>query len=351
MLKPTHKTLKTLFIASCFTLSSSFILAKSISAAPGQSTTPTEAYTITTTAIPPRLEISAKPGATVQKTIKVQNTSADMQGYTTEVEDFVVGSDGKTPLPLTQKVDNRYSLASWVTLSPTKFTLKSNESQVMDVLVQIPADALPGGHYAMVLHQPSTPNKNNDEALFAQGSSGIAPRVGTLVYLTVEGDVHEEAFIRNFKSPRFLEFGPVRFTYSLENRSDIHIQPQSSIEVKDVFGRVMDTIKVEERNVFPMTTRDFEARYERYWGFGPYRATLVVPYGSKGAVTQSLISFWIIPVRLILGILLLIAAASSIIILIRRFFLHKLKEDAQKISKLQKQVKDLEEQKNSSDLP
>lgn len=364
MLQPQHSNQKNLSMTShlpkiqnvaiclCFTTASLLIspamaLAQSTPVSAIKTVDPrtvesTDNLTLTTTAIPPRLEVSAKPGSTIQKTIKVQNTSSTTLNYSSDIENFIVAEDGITPVPIKESVTSRYSLASWVTISPTKFTLKPNETQVMDVLIQVPIDALPGGHYAMILHQPGAASHRAGEALTAVGSSGVAARVGSLVYMTVEGPVTEQAFIRSFTAPSLVEFGPVAFKYKVENRSDVHIRPQSSIEIKDIFGRSIDKIKVDERNIFPLTTREFSAEYTRYWGLGRYTAQLVVPYGSHGSVTQSSISFWIIPYRLIAGVALLLAAMGAIVILIRRYMLHKSDEKTKQIEVLQQRVSELE---------
>lgn len=354
-MKSTLPTLKKIAICMCFTtaaLMTSPAMALAQTAAPvstlkmsdQKSAEQVDSPVLTTTAIPPRLEVSAKPGTTIQKTIKVQNTSASTQNYTSDVEDFIVAEDGITPVPITEKVTSRYGLSKWVTISPTKFTLRPNEIQVLDVLIQVPPDALPGGHYAMVLHQAGAPVHKAGEILTPQGSTGVAARVGSLVYMTVEGPVNEQAFVRSFTAPSFLEFGPVTFSYKVENRSDVHIRPQSSIEVKDMFGRTMDKIKVDERNIFPFTTREFSAAYEHYWGLGRYTAQLVVPYGSHGNVTQASVSFWIIPYRLIAGVAMLLGAVAAIAILIRRYMLHKSDEKTRQIEMLQQRVSELEHQ-------
>lgn len=304
--------------------------------------------TSTTTAMPPRLEITGNPGETIQKTIKVQNTSTSTQYYSSDVEDFIVGEDGKTPIPVTQAVSSRYSLAQWITLSPTKFALKPNETQVLDVLIQIPKDALPGGHYAMALHEPNATAKQANDALMAQGSTGTAMKIGSLLYLTVSGPVKEEAFIHNFTAPTLVEFGPVNFKYEVENRSDIHIRPQSSIEIKDTFGRVIDVVKVNEANIFPFTSRAFSAKFEQYWGLGRYTAKLNVPYGAHGLVATAVQTFWIIPYTVIIGLGLLVASVSAMFILIRRYLLHRGDTKTKEIEALKAKVKQLEDKSDQN---
>lgn len=300
---------------------------------------------LTITAIPPRLEVNGKPGATIQKTIKVRNSTTSTQYFNTDAEDFIVEADGKTPVPVKEEISARFSLSKWLTISPRQFSLKPNDTQVLDVLIQIPRDALPGGHYAMIMHSPPTRSAGNEDVLMTGGSSAVAPKVGTLVYLTVEGPIHEEAFIKNIQVPSLVEFGPVDVKYQVENRSDIHIRPQASMEVRDIFGRVVDVTKVDEKNVFPYTSRDFTATYNHYWGFGPYNAKIVVPYGTNGKVTQALASFWIIPYRLIFAVLIALASVGAVAIAIRRHILHRNDAKTHEIEMLKERIAQLETDK------
>ena len=51
-------------------------------------------------------------------------------------------------------MSNRWSLASWITLTPTEQLLQPNQTVGINVIIEVPEDALPGGHYAMITHQP-----------------------------------------------------------------------------------------------------------------------------------------------------------------------------------------------------
>lgn len=299
------------------------------------------------TAIPPRIEIHGKPGETIQKTIKVKNGTKSTQYISSGAEDFIIDTDGKTPIPVDGKegLSERFSLASWLTVSPTRFSLRPNQTQVLDVLIQIPRDALPGGHYAMVLHEKGGTTSFNPNEGGSKGSASIATRVGSLLYVIVDGPINEEAYIRNLKVPTFQEYGPVSISFEVENRSDIHIRPSSSVEIYDLFGQKIFTSKVDEKNIFPFSVREFSSDYGAYWGLGRYTAKVVTSYGDAGRVTQAAAYFWIVPYTLIIGILIFLLCGVSLWIAIRRHLIHRNDTKTQEIEYLKKRVQELEEKK------
>lgn len=300
------------------------------------------------TAIPPRTEtITVKPGETFQTSVQLRNVSNQSQSITTDVQDFIVGLDGKTPTAISrsESAPLRWSLASWIIISPTERTLSPNELARYDVVIQVPKDALPGGHYAMILHYP-TPlsGKTKDaNAKALTSASEISPRVGTLVYVRVAGDVHEEALIRSFTVPQWVEFGPVNMRYAVENLSDIHITPQSSIVIKNMFGKTVTTIASEALNIFPSTTREFTATFDQVWGFGPYSAHLTVPYGETGKMITATATFWMFPHRLVLAILVILMSLLAISIVVRRHFMHRGDVKTKQIEMLEDRIKELEQ--------
>lgn len=297
------------------------------------------------TAIPPRLEIKVKPGTTIQKAIKIRNESKEVQYLESLSEDFIVDRDGKTPIPVNETVSDRFSLAKWMTVSPTKFMIRPNETQVLDVLIQVPANALPGGHYAMVMHQPAANGEIGSGSSDTKGSTAISQRVGTLIYVTVEGDIHEEAFVRDLHVPAFVENGPVTASFKVENRSDVHIRPQTSIEVTDMFGRLIDTVKVDEKNIFPFSSRDMSAQTTHYWGLGRYTLRVVAPYGDHGKVAYATAAFWMLPYKLVISIGILLGAVAAIWIAIRRHLLHRNDYKAQEIEMLKERIHEMEQER------
>ncbi len=304
------------------------------------------------TAIPPRIgednTLVVKPGDKTQITLRVQNNSKQPVTIGSFAQDFIVSDDGETPIPVTEneEISNRWSLASWMVLAPNEQVVQPGQTAGVNVLIEVPADALPGGHYAMILHQPGTPGVSltapdggNDTA------SEVSQKVGTLVYLRVEGPINYEAFVRGFTAPKFTEYGPVPFSFTADNRSDVHIRPQATIDIYDLLNRKVESLQVEIKNVFPFSSRLFETEWRKTWGWGYYRAQLTMSFGDQGQTITASIPFWFFPVKLVLaglvGVLTLLAVGISL----RRHLLHRSSDEQKRIALLEEKLRTLEKDK------
>lgn len=269
------------------------------------------------TATPVRLgddfSIKIAPGEKKQVQIKVRNGSSEQVVLQSAAADFIVAEDGATPVVLdSEQADSRWSLASWLTLAPAQHTLASGELAVVNVLIEVPADALPGGRYAMIYHRPLGAN----EADFS--GSGVSQRVGTLLYVIVDGPVNEEAYISNFTWPEFLENGPVDFMIAVDNQSDIHINTMPVIKVYNIFGKEIANLETEAKNIFPKTSRDYSGTWDKIWGFGYYKAVVEAPYGSQGRVMTATAGLFMIPVKLILLVLIMALIIFIVILSLKK---------------------------------
>jgi hypothetical protein len=251
------------------------------------------------TAIPARLgdadySLKGKPGEIIQASVQVKNTSSEEQQVRTLVENFVVSEDGEKPIPTAE--EHRWNLARWITLQPSTQTIAPGEIGTVDLFITVPEDAVPGGRYAMVMHSPTVSQDS------ANGSgTGISQRVGTLVYFMVEGEIHQEAYIKQVEVKDFFEFGPVPFSFVIENQSDIHLHPNIQVTMNNMRGQQVDDFIIEPKNIFPGESRAFDGQWDRVWGFGKYTATISASYGTVGKVALAEFSFWMIPLRVILG--------------------------------------------------
>lgn len=256
------------------------------------------------TATPVRLgddfSITLKPGEKKQVQIKVRNGSDTAIALESKAANFVVAEDGATPVVVDEKqADARWSLANWLTLVPAEHQLDSEEVAIVNVLIEVPKDALPGGRYAMIYHRPL--NASN----ITESGSGISQRVGTLLYVTVAGDINEEAYISQFNWPKFLENGPVDFSLKIDNQSDVHINTKPVLKIYNLFGKEVANLEIEARNIFPKSEREFIGTWNRVWGFGYYKAVVEAAYGSQGRVATAVAGLYLIPVKIILLILII----------------------------------------------
>ena len=182
----------------------------------------------------------------------------------------------------------------------------------------MPADAEPGGKYAGILFGTSPPKVGGT-------SIAISNKVGSLILVRVAGDAKESANVKEFSTPKdFFENGPVAFTVRIENTGNVHLQPKGNIEIKNTFGRVVETITVNEgsSNVLPDSIRAFIDSGEGNnltWSpsgltIGKFTANLTMAYGDPAQNLTSSVSFWIVPWKVL--IVLLLAIIISILLLV-----------------------------------
>jgi hypothetical protein len=289
------------------------------------------------TAIPPRLEIKAKPGEFVREIIQFRNEGDTTAYLSIAPNDFIVTDTRGTPQFVPSLVSGRWSAASWIKLAPTSIAVSPKQTVDITLSANIPLDALPGGHYAGVLYQSAGSAPRAGAPNLGAGT-GIQQVVGTLVYLIVEGPVTENALVSLFDVPKFLEFGPVNFTTEILNQSDLHITPKGVITVRNMLGKTTATLPLEERNIFPNASFVYDNTWEAKYLLGRYRADLSASYGSTGQVLQATAYFWVFPVKIALAILLAITIIILIIVLIIKKKREKNLEE--EIEKLEEKVEE-----------
>jgi hypothetical protein len=293
-----------------------------------------------------------QPGERRQIELRVRNVSNRTVDIVTSAQDFIVGEDGVTPVPIENSTgtSNRWSLANWLTIVPNVQSVAPNETAGLNVLIEVPEDALPGGRYVMIVHEPlpeGTAARNVDGTLDESTSqSRVSQKVGTLIYVVVDGPINESAFLRDLNFPSFTEFGPIPFNMTIDNQSDIHITPQITVEIKNMFGATVETMTLQPRNVFPLMSREFEGQWDRVWGWGLYRATATMSYGESGQIAITHSDFWFLPITLLLGIGAGILGAVAILIAIRRHLIHRNNQDHVRIQELENRLKQMSDPEN-----
>jgi hypothetical protein len=289
------------------------------------------------TAIPPRLEVKVDPGQVITKEIKVRNESKVERVINTTVKDFIVTDDNGTPIQIEglDETSNRWASSSWVQVSPSNYKLKPGETKSLMVTIITPDDPTAGGHYAMVLHSP------RNEVTLNETGSAVETFVGTLLYITVSGDIKENAQVKEFSAPSFLEYGPVDFKTIVTNFSDIHITPIGAINIKNWFGGQTASLALPSTNIFPSTSRELKNTLQRKWLFGRYTANLEAGYGTTGQAVTAALIFWVIPWRLILLLIAVIAIAVVLTTLLRQKSELTDSSSTEKVEELEQELEDL----------
>lgn len=247
---------------------------------------------------PLTFELTANPGDTIANKIKVFNPSDSPISIKMEVEDFKpVGEEGKVVTTTEEDEDSTYSLRKWIKIIPNEFTLEVGGQKSVDFIIEVPQDAEPGGKYGSILAGIS--------GSLGEGITGasVSQKTGSLVLLMVAGDLKEKLIIKDFTVPSFQEYGPVPFEIRFENKGSVHAKPKGYIVITDWFGKNVAELEFPQKNVMPEATRKIETEWNTKWLLGKYTASVIGVYGASNEnLTSQVITFWVLPWKLMLGV-------------------------------------------------
>jgi hypothetical protein len=304
-----------------------------------QTTPGTQIFTV----IPPKVEVSVKPGEQVRKILQFRNEGDDTAYLSIIARDFIVTKDNGQPDFVDSKVSGRWSAASWLRINPATLAVPPKATTNITLNIFVPLDALPGGHYSGVLYQAKGTPLQTGQGVGV--GTGIQQVVGSLIYITVAGPVNEKAMVKRFEIPGFSEYGPIPVVTEIGNQSDIHITPKGTITIRNLFGQNVANLNLEERNIFPGASLTYTNSLDKKVLIGRFRADLIAAYGT-GSTLSATTYFWVFPWKICLVIILTIILITLIIqtgykqIKKRQDELEaKLLEEKAEVEKLKEQIK------------
>lgn len=266
------------------------------------------------TMTPSSTELAIDPGNYTENRFELINggeTSYDV--YATALPYHVQGLDYDaqfTQLPGTTNA------SQWVKYTtPTKLTLGAKKSIGFDYTVQVPANAQPGGYYA-VLFASATPQK--------KPGSGVVTtnRVGNILYITVNGPVKRDGTVKAAPLAGFTLKDSMQLGVIVENTGGIHYKSLVQMSVKNVFGREMFRSELT-RLVLPQTSRQITDTWSGMPPVGIYKvqSTATVAGEQRQAPGK-----WVVAIRpWVLILALIIIAAATALYLTKRKTLRKTK--------------------------
>lgn len=266
---------------------------------------------------PPLINISGDPGQTIKANISLRDVTDGNLVVNNQINDFVAGGEDGTPkiiLDTTQSASDPYSIRGWITPVP-QLLLKSKEIRSIPITISIPSNASPGGYYGVVRFT-GTPPELKDSGV------SLAASLGALIILKVNGQAKEslgvEQFFANTNNKptsttpiTFFEAAPIVFVERIKNIGNLHEEPAGLVTVTDMFGNKVATLGVNQpvHDVLPGSIRRFETSLDsgnigNRILFGLYHAKLDITYGATKQILTSEISFWVIPYKAIIAIII-----------------------------------------------
>lgn len=275
------------------------------------------------TLVPPSLEYSGVKGQTYESKVKLLNNENRTLVLTPSTANF--GAKDETGEPDFKFDAPSADLSAWIQIDKAQLTLEPGETKEVPFTIAVPADAEPGGHYAGIFFA-------SGGSASGGGQIGVQSKLGTLVILTVDGAIREQAAISSVKldGSSNLSRPPVNLNVRIKNSGNVHVKPKGKVTILNMFGGEVETITLpQDKNVLPGQTRLFEVAWAKNstetkkgnffqeigaefsnFALGTYTANVEATYGQSDKTMIGKVQFMIIPWRALLvitlGLLLII---------------------------------------------
>ncbi len=267
------------------------------------------------TLIPPSLEFTIAPGETIETKIKLFNEEQVAKQLYTEAANFTAaGETGNPQYDFSVPVEG---LSAWIQMEPGPIVMQPGDRVEVPVKIAVPADADPGGHYAILAFSSNAPDQETT-------GLAISASLGALFLVNVEGDVIERGTIQELALDHpsdTLTRLPANFIVRYNNSGNVHLRPTGTIVISNMFNKVTDTIEVNPGKgaTLPDSIRRYDAIWERamvtessgnvwntFWqeygnerknfALGKYTAQLNLTAGSDEQLNDTAaITFWVLP--------------------------------------------------------
>lgn len=248
---------------------------------------------------PAVVEETLDPGQSKTYDAKIRNLNSSEIKFFIFTRNIEGVSDQGTPIFSTLSKENDYGLIDWVSLSQTEIVLGPNEEKTFNFTINVPDGASPGGHFGGVFVSVDAPD-------IQRSGAAIGYQVGNIISIRVSGDANESASIRQFSTDKFIHgSSDINFSLRVENAGNVLVRPSGPLEITNMLGKKVETVLFNESRgaVFPLSVREYKLNWVgNGTGFGRYEATVALGYGDAGAkkTMASTVSFWVLPLDIIL---------------------------------------------------
>jgi hypothetical protein len=278
---------------------------------------------------PSILNLKVKPGESTSFQLKIRNN-----GESAEALEMAVNKLAPNPnqeRPEFSEFDPEDPFPSWLTFTPQRFTVEAGAWQQVEGTITPPESALLGYYAGLVF-------KRQVNKVGPDGITEIAGAPAVIALFEVESNAaFPQLQLVSFIGPKWVEYLPATFQVEVVNSGNIHLQPFGNIFIDQGNTKDVGILTVNEKAgfVLPGGKRVFESQWSEgfplietvrnedgsetknvKWDFtkanwlrmGKFSATMLLAYndGVRDVPLEASITFWVIPWKIILGILALL---------------------------------------------
>ena len=207
---------------------------------------------------PAKIEYRVDPGTIINDTLTIINESNEKQTFYSAFEKFTEINGEKKFLP-----GEPTELTNWFKL-PTKIVLKPGEQQRMPFTVEVPKNAPPGGHFAVIWWGTESPQSSQ---------VSVVTRAGILVYLRVSGEINEAGNLTLFATENnhnFLARLPKSFVVKFKNIGNSYLKPKGDILIKNIFGKEIISFDINETDIILLPNSEADLKITKKFETVPF---------------------------------------------------------------------------------
>lgn len=193
--------------------------------------------------------------ASVSGKVALTNVGSVDQRFTVfavDIQQFDV--DGRVILSDKPRSGEAYSLAEFIAFDSNSIVLPAKGTVEVPFYVKNSASLSPGGHYAAVVARL--------EGVVQSTQQQVLPALSSFVLVHKEGGERYHLSLTNEVFPTFFiqPTLPQKAMLSFSNQGNTHVIPRGTVEVTDLFGRVVRRGIINENSVFvmPGTQREMQ---------------------------------------------------------------------------------------------
>lgn len=153
---------------------------------------------------------------------------------------------------------------SWIRFEKTKYRLEAGASVKVPFTISVPALATPGGHYGVIFAQTEPADAANNNSVIRK------KRVGSLMYVTVNGDYKMSGEAAGSDIPFWQLQPPLKATVSAKNTGNAEFINTTQLTIRDIFGNIKYDAK-KDFIILPQTTRVMPLEWQKSNWFGLYK--------------------------------------------------------------------------------
>jgi hypothetical protein len=277
---------------------------------------------INLTLSPISIQLESKPASQLSSQIRIRNNGKDNESLVLTLGTFIADSTGENP----KLVDatERDTFLNWLKFENSQVSIAPGEWKQIPFTIDVPPEAVYSYYYAIFV------TRENENRALENAETVIKGSPAILVLLNIDSpEAKKEVVLDSFKSNSwFVESLPYEFEIAVKNTGNVHVSPFGNIFIDGQNKKDLAVLPVNPNSnvILPNTQREYRVKWEDgfpikgdgflgfEWDFsktdrfrfGRYTAHVILVYdnGERDIATESTLTFWVIPWKILSGLLI-----------------------------------------------